>query len=490
MSTMDAPVDFSTALDAMASAAAAAARAAVLSSDATNASTTALADAVAKATAEAVRAVLTSFVAPASSSSAPLPQRNSSVNLDDDTTASLHAQAVAVLNVKTLVPVTLDLAAANYTKWRGLFLVILGKYALADHVLSDDSHPDRPDWVRMDCVILAWLYSSISVELLEIVMSSSSTAHIVWRGLEHQFLGNCEQRTLNLSAEFHCFVQGDLSVTDFCQRLKSMADGLADLGEPVSDRTLVLTMLKGLNDKFRHLQTILPMQKPFPTFVEARSQLLLEEITRGGRSTGAPTAFLAAGSGAGRGSLPGGVTTSSAAHVPDFGTNSGGNFGASNVAPNGGNGGHNNKNNHRRRGGQNNSAAPFTQQQQPWASPHNPWAGTIQMWPGPLGRGLLGARPAGPLGQPGQAAPFTGAALAGPFGAMGHPGLPAAPQALPPAGLSIGAAPTQPPPLQTSTLSFWNGSNSTPPAHVWDQQALANAFSTVSLQQPASPAHD
>ncbi|XP_062221362.1 uncharacterized protein LOC133920806 [Phragmites australis] len=360
----DAAAATAAALDAAATAAGAAARAALLPADSTSASSSALADAVAAATADAVRVVFSSLTAPASSTSSPtahvlrMPgaQINSPdvvpIDLGDDATVALHAQAVAVLNIKTLIPVTLDLDTSNYTKWRGLFLVILGKYALAEHVLLDATNPDRPDWVRMDCVVLAWLYGSISAELLEIVMSSSSTARIVWCGLEHQFLGNREQRALNLSVEFHCFLQGDLSVTDYCRRLKSMVDGLADLSEPITDRTLVLTLLKGLNEKFRHLQTILPMQKPFPTFVEARSQLLLEEITRGVRpnSGGSPSVFLAAGSnGASRGVAP----APTPAHAAGYGPG-----GTGGPAGSGGNGGNNtgsrtsggSKNNRRRRG--------------------------------------------------------------------------------------------------------------------------------------------
>ena len=48
------------------------------------------------------------------------------------TIASLHAQAYGVLNIKALVPIVLDLTSPSYNKWRGLFLVTLGKYADAD----------------------------------------------------------------------------------------------------------------------------------------------------------------------------------------------------------------------------------------------------------------------------------------------------------------------------------------------------------------------
>ena len=64
--------------------------------------------------------------------------------IDADTLVALHQQAISVLNIKALIPVTLDLTAGNYTRWRGMFLVVLGKYALTDHMLSDDppAHPD------------------------------------------------------------------------------------------------------------------------------------------------------------------------------------------------------------------------------------------------------------------------------------------------------------------------------------------------------------
>ena len=39
--------------------------------------------------------------------------------------AALWAQATTVLNVKALIPITLNSAASNFSKWRGLFLVVL-----------------------------------------------------------------------------------------------------------------------------------------------------------------------------------------------------------------------------------------------------------------------------------------------------------------------------------------------------------------------------
>jgi hypothetical protein len=74
--------------------------------------------------------------------------------------AAVHAQALAVVNIKVLIPITLDRVANNYDRWRKVFLIILGKYALTDHVLSDDAHPTRSAWVQMDCTVLSWIYGT------------------------------------------------------------------------------------------------------------------------------------------------------------------------------------------------------------------------------------------------------------------------------------------------------------------------------------------
>ena len=63
--------------------------------------------------------------------------------------------------------------------------------------------------------------------------------------------------------------------------MKGMADSLRDLGEPVSDRTLVLNLLRGLNGRYDNLKTWITRTVPFPSFSKVRNDLILEEITKG-----------------------------------------------------------------------------------------------------------------------------------------------------------------------------------------------------------------
>jgi hypothetical protein len=86
-------------------------------------------------------------------------------------TAALHAQAAAILNIKSLVPIVLDFMSSHYNWWCGLFLNTLKPYALVDHVLSNDDHSTDAMWKRMDNTVLSWLYDAINPELLEVVVN-------------------------------------------------------------------------------------------------------------------------------------------------------------------------------------------------------------------------------------------------------------------------------------------------------------------------------
>jgi len=96
-----------------------------------------------------------------------------------------------------------------------------------------------------------------------------------------------------LDAEFRTLCQGALSIDDYCRKMKSMADALADLGEPIQDRTLVLNVLRGLNERFQFMSQLVTRQRPFPSFADVRADLRLAELNMGTPSA-SPSALVAA----------------------------------------------------------------------------------------------------------------------------------------------------------------------------------------------------
>ncbi|XP_039133194.1 uncharacterized protein LOC120270236 [Dioscorea cayenensis subsp. rotundata] len=118
------------------------------------------------------------------------------------------------------------------------------------------------------------------MEILDLVMSPNATTYDIWTNIENMSRDNKKSRAVFLEAKFRNINQGDITITEYCHKLKTVADALGDVGQPVSDEILVLTMLRGLNDHFATMATLLTMQSPFPTFIRVCSLLLLEETRR------------------------------------------------------------------------------------------------------------------------------------------------------------------------------------------------------------------
>ncbi|XP_072147815.1 uncharacterized protein [Setaria viridis] len=383
---------------------------------------------------------------------------------------ALWAQATAVVNVKALIPVILDQATNNYTKWRGMFLTVLGKYALTRHVIEDEAFPSRPAWVQADCCVLTWIYNTVSSDLQQSLMMRPGPARGAWCYLEDEFLGQKESRALLLETKFRNFCQESLSITDYCRQLESMAASLAEFGDPIGDRQMVLTLLRGLGGKFRHMVSILKMHRPFPTFAEARTHLLLEELEIDARPPSPPSALVAATP---RPAAPGVPAPPRSGAPPP----------ARPPAPNGQRTGR-----RRGRGGRNGqqqgqSALPggVPPAGQGGAPPGmhpsftHPWAGTVRLWPYDQS------------GRPPPPPAFSAVPQYNGFGASSFGGAPSAYGGFygtpsPPYGTYYGGA--APLGFQAPAPAYqaapWN------PTHggAWHQDALAHSFNTMTLNPP------
>jgi hypothetical protein len=185
------------------------------------------------------------------------------------------------------------------------------------------------------------------------------------------------ERAVILEAELRTLQQGEISINDYCTKLKTLADGLRDLGLPISEPSQVLNLLRGLNPKYHHLKPTIKAKFPPHTFASARSYLLLEELCEkqeakeeaghalyAGHSTSSGSGSKGSdGSKGGDGSRGGDGAGSSGNHKPRQQRRSSGNSGGRN---NGGRGGSN--------GGGPSGNVGGQQQQNglPWAAGYNP----------------------------------------------------------------------------------------------------------------------
>lgn len=122
------------------------------------------------------------------------------------------------------------------------------------------------------------------------VMSPDATAQAIWINIQGLFRDNAEAHAIYLEQEFRSLVQGGSSIVDYCHKQKTLVDALCDVDCKISDKTLVLNTLHGLNEKYAFMRTLVPMQKPFPLFLETRSALILEELQKSSAAS-PPSAF-------------------------------------------------------------------------------------------------------------------------------------------------------------------------------------------------------
>ncbi|CAO1945216.1 unnamed protein product [Urochloa humidicola] len=82
---------------------------------------------------------------------------------------AISAAMTQLINIKSRVPMTLNLGDSNFGTWRTFFNIAFRKFGLIDHI--DGSTDARlmihdAEWTQIDTCIVSWLYATLSTDLL------------------------------------------------------------------------------------------------------------------------------------------------------------------------------------------------------------------------------------------------------------------------------------------------------------------------------------
>ncbi|MCH91789.1 polynucleotidyl transferase, partial [Trifolium medium] len=203
-------------------------------------------------------------------------ETSSTTNTNIETTPSqpkFHS-AFAITNVKTIIPITLDNDSSLYPSWSALFQVQARVHNVLDHIIPPTDAAAQQEaartktndpnlWKRLDAVVLQWMYATVTQDILSSILHSRAVH------LEHQFTNT--------------HLEDFPSTKAYCNRLKLLADQLANVDSPVNNTRLVLKMISGLTDSYAGFVTYIQQHDPLPTFETAKSRLALEESTMANR---------------------------------------------------------------------------------------------------------------------------------------------------------------------------------------------------------------
>jgi len=178
--------------------------------------------------------------------------------------------AITVTNIRNFIPFVLEMESGQYNSWAELFRIHCRAFEVSEHidptviaptiVVATDKEKQVTNastvelWKRIDAIVLQWIYSTISNDLLHTILKPNATAAQAWVALENIFQDNQSSRAVYLE---HKFVTTKLdnhtNISSYCQTLKMLADQLANVGAPVTNQRLVLQLIAGLNESFENV---------------------------------------------------------------------------------------------------------------------------------------------------------------------------------------------------------------------------------------------
>ena len=141
-----------------------------------------------------------------------------------------------------------------------------------------EARPTDAAWAAADSCVRNWLLSTVGDDVLDLAVAPDQTARQLWTAISSIYQANKASRAVFLSHEFHSMTQGDLSIDAYCQKMKTTADALCDVGHTVIESQLVLNLLRGLNPRFPSTADNIADSNPLPNFATAREKLVLKEL--------------------------------------------------------------------------------------------------------------------------------------------------------------------------------------------------------------------
>ncbi|KAH9677665.1 retrovirus-related pol polyprotein from transposon RE1 [Citrus sinensis] len=145
---------------------------------------------------------------------------------------------------------------------------------IADGSVQRITNPAYINWRAQDQTLLGWILSSISEGILNTVLNCENSFE-AWRSIEKQFGVQSEARVMQLRYEMNVLRKENMSVEEYCLKVKAVADKLACAGSPVSEKDLLMQILNGLGPGFLDLASIITANKM--SYDDAYALLLTHE---------------------------------------------------------------------------------------------------------------------------------------------------------------------------------------------------------------------
>ncbi|CAH9070102.1 unnamed protein product [Cuscuta epithymum] len=205
---------------------------------------------------------------------------------------SALAQGMTLGSAINQIVTTKLLKVEDYLPWRTQFesfLVANGVLGILDGSLpapplntydlyqAPIMNPEYYHWLKLDQTIRAWLFATLSREvLMEVHTLKNSTS--IWQKLESRFMAASLARSMELKHQLsHTKKKASQSMEEYVRGIQTIADNLASINSPVSDSDLLHYTLYGLGPGYESLVGPLTLFPEGLTFDKLCTKLVHQE---------------------------------------------------------------------------------------------------------------------------------------------------------------------------------------------------------------------
>ena len=173
----------------------------------------------------------------------------------------VSSQVTSTLNMSMLNhPLPIKLDRDNYILWHTQMENVIYANGFEDHIEDlkpcppkiisiGEVNPDFLVWRRYDRMILSWIYSSLTPDVMGQIVGLR-TSHEAWTALQQSFSASTKARTMQLRLAFQTTKKGPLTMMEYIQKLKHIYDILVAIGEQVPKNDQMLQLLSGLGTEY------------------------------------------------------------------------------------------------------------------------------------------------------------------------------------------------------------------------------------------------
>ncbi|XP_019460036.1 PREDICTED: uncharacterized protein LOC109359795 [Lupinus angustifolius] len=188
----------------------------------------------------------------------------------------------------------------NYHSWaRAMRLALESKNKL-NFINGSLPRPPPEDplygpWVRCNMMVLSWIQHCVDESIVKSILWIDTAAE-AWKDLHDRFSHGDIFRIVALQKEFYHLDQGNLDISDYFTKLKTLWDeiedfrpfpnckclapcicGAMDSLKPYKEQDYVIRFLEGLNEQFAHVKSQIMLMDPLPNITKAFALLIQQE---------------------------------------------------------------------------------------------------------------------------------------------------------------------------------------------------------------------